>query len=345
MFSNVRFRVSASVLRGILRAALPDNLFDEAADRLELSPQGLRQAGGLVALSTPRTLWGVLLRLTGDPLIGVRAAERLDPSDLGLFSELLSSHPDLNGVYTASLRYLDLLHSRHRPTLRVVGDVGELRWGSTLTRAGGDFVALTSVRIAQRLVPEFHLREHWFNHAFTSDEREVYEEAFGCPVSDRGELVGFCDAALLSRPIATANRERREELAQKALEQIERSPREVLRCQINDAYRSIATDRGASIKEAAKLLNMSSATLQRRLREIGTSHRTELDKARYLRASEMLSRAMPVVEVATRVGFHEARAFRRAFRRWSGVSPQEFRKRRRGAARPAVHDQLSTELS
>jgi len=68
------------------------------------------------------------------------------------------------------------------------------------------------------------------------------------------------------------------------------------------------------------------------------------DSAGFSRVRKMARRAaaVPLVAdadtpfdvIAERVGFAEARAFRRAFRRWLGVSPSELRAARNGLGSP-----------
>jgi len=62
-------------------------------------------------------------------------------------------------------------------------------------------------------------------------------------------------------------------------------------------------------------------SLQRRLRDDGTSYRELVDTVRHLRAIDLMQRGLPISDVAESLGFSEARAFRRAFRRWTGLLP------------------------
>jgi AraC-like DNA-binding protein len=77
---------------------------------------------------------------------------------------------------------------------------------------------------------------------------------------------------------------------------------------------------------AARHLHVSPRTLQQRLRSAGTTWRAEVDTARAVLAADLLqSSAMPVASIAVRLGFSDARAFRRAFHRQHGCSPAEYR--------------------
>lgn len=81
---------------------------------------------------------------------------------------------------------------------------------------------------------------------------------------------------------------------------------------------------------AARQLAMSQRTLHRRLAEEGTQFSVILDEARYRRARSLLSEPRMTVEmIAEAVGFAETSSFSRAFKRWSGIGPLEFRRKKR----------------
>jgi AraC-like DNA-binding protein len=85
-------------------------------------------------------------------------------------------------------------------------------------------------------------------------------------------------------------------------------------------------ERGHSAEALAALLNVSSRTLHRQLKEEGASLQQLKDEVRLERAKDLLYRtARPVKQVAAAVGFRNEKSFARAFRQWAGVSPGEFR--------------------
>ena len=87
---------------------------------------------------------------------------------------------------------------------------------------------------------------------------------------------------------------------------------------------------GAEAVGVAEGLNMSRRTLQRRLRDEGTSVRDIVDSVRRDLAMRYLcEREIAVAEVAFLLGFSEASAFHRAFKRWTGTTPSIYRSRLR----------------
>jgi AraC-like DNA-binding protein len=80
----------------------------------------------------------------------------------------------------------------------------------------------------------------------------------------------------------------------------------------------------------ARQLAMSARTLQRRLATEGTTFAAIVEAVRRERAELLLSdRTLTASEVAFLLGFSEPAAFFRAFRRWTGETPQRWRMRPR----------------
>jgi AraC-like DNA-binding protein len=87
------------------------------------------------------------------------------------------------------------------------------------------------------------------------------------------------------------------------------------------------------LEDIASDLGLGPRTLLRRLRAEGTSFQTELDRIRCELATHLLSAGdVGHKQVAHAVGFSDARAFARAFRRWTGGTPTRFRRSARGDA-------------
>ncbi len=86
-------------------------------------------------------------------------------------------------------------------------------------------------------------------------------------------------------------------------------------------------DPGAGMKTVASTFKMTERTLRRRLAGEGTSYSSIADQVRRAMATQHLQRPGASVEqVALVTGFSDAANFRRAFLRWTGMTPAQFRR-------------------
>lgn len=88
-----------------------------------------------------------------------------------------------------------------------------------------------------------------------------------------------------------------------------------------------------TIEHAAHRLGIPVRTLQRRLQEGGQSYGELVDAMRYRRACRLLDKpGTRVADVARALGYADPSSFSRAFRRWTGMAPRDFRRRKQQAA-------------
>src|SRR5262249_47336207 len=83
----------------------------------------------------------------------------------------------------------------------------------------------------------------------------------------------------------------------------------------------------AALATAAEATQMSERSLQRRLAERGLRFAQLVDDVRFESARRLLrDPGVKIVEVSAELGYTDSANFTRAFRRWSGVSPQAYRR-------------------
>ena len=74
---------------------------------------------------------------------------------------------------------------------------------------------------------------------------------------------------------------------------------------------------------------MSVRELRRRLAEFQTEYRVLVNQVRFeVARRQLLDPDIGIAEIAYTLGFSQQSAFQRAFKRWTGVTPGEFRRRR-----------------
>jgi AraC-like DNA-binding protein len=96
--------------------------------------------------------------------------------------------------------------------------------------------------------------------------------------------------------------------------------------------RTLLPEGQANAASVARTMGLSERTLARHLQELGTNWRGVLDDFREAEAERLLvSGRLPLSDVAFRLGFADQTAWNRAFRRWKGMSPTEWRQVRTGS--------------
>ncbi|MCY1280151.1 HTH-type transcriptional regulator VirS [compost metagenome] len=84
-----------------------------------------------------------------------------------------------------------------------------------------------------------------------------------------------------------------------------------------------------SLEEVASELCMSKRTLQRRLQELELEFAELVEEIRQALAIDLVRQSSrSLTEIAQQLGYNEASSFTRAFRRWTGVTPREFRQQK-----------------
>jgi AraC-like DNA-binding protein len=99
-----------------------------------------------------------------------------------------------------------------------------------------------------------------------------------------------------------------------------------LACSLKDVLKIYLSDGYPSIELAAEISGMSVRTLQRNLAQSQISYSKLVELARFEAAIELLGKpGSKIIDVAFAVGYQDPSHFSRAFRRFSGTSPREYR--------------------
>ena len=165
------------------------------------------------------------------------------------------------------------------------------------------------------------------------DDVSEIEQLFGCPVRSGASWAGLA----LSREAWRIPLPRRDPILRRMLEgqadAIAEGPATVsgVLVGVRRALARRLPQGEAEIEVVARDLGMSTRTLQRRLSSFGVSYQELLDVVRRESAEKCVTESsLSIGEIAYLVGYSEPAAFHRAFRRWTGSTPHEFRQRLSG---------------
>jgi len=165
-----------------------------------------------------------------------------------------------------------------------------------------------------------------FTHAL--DDAAGFARTLGCPVTSNAPWSGIS----LSRQTWRLPLRRRDPVLRQVLEShadeiLARLPaRTGLALEVQRWLAARVTGGDTRIESVGREFGMSARTLQRRLADEGLSYQKLLDDTRKVAAGRHLTgSSLAIGEIAYLLGYSEAAAFHRAFKRWYGATPEAFR--------------------
>lgn len=299
------------------------------------------EPGGRLSIPRYMRLGHAAIQLSGDPALGLRMGQFSRIQQLGLPGVTAALAPDLRAASRALIRFEPLYAQNYRGRSSLAEDAG----GAWLS-----FYSISPYNAYNRFVVDSVLAG-WLSYLAriagqplrplrveieypAPDYAARYEEFFGCPVEF---AAGANRLRLDQASLALGNREhcpstwrQMQEICEKELEL--RTRTRTLRERVVQLLGPLLNGREPDLEEVAARLKLPTWTLRRKLAEEGTQFRSILNETRrdlamiYIRDTDLA-----FGEIAYLLGFASAEAFQRAFKRWSGQPPGEYRRAQRQA--------------
>jgi len=318
------------------------SLFDAVKDRPEVIREGLRryELSGLdprtakVSLRRYIALFEWLAEKLDRPFLGLELSQLGGPEMLGVISYMFFASKDLESAIRNFGHYLQALQEHSQLTLEIDDEYAHIDYG------------ILDDRITQRRQDsEYSLGHTWhlmqlytanlcrltmveFEHDRPPGGEGPYRRLFGAPVLFRRRANRLhLRSEQLRTPSKSGDPNLFPILEAHIQELISRSSRiESFADQIRSYLTHEAIGRGVRAKEIAARLGVSVATLHRRLASENTSFkRISDDAARSLASLLIAQRSLSIATIARRLGYSESAALTRAFYRWFGMSPRQYR--------------------
>ena len=269
---------------------------------------------------------------TGCPHFGLLLGQGAGPECLGLIGQLLPHAPDVGTALRSLVLNLHLHDRGAAPLLSLEGEMAMLSYLIYRQGEGTDQINDGAMAICLNIMrslcgPAWLPSEVLFAHRQPEDIAP-FRRCFQAPLRfDREQTALVFPAQWLNQALPGANPARRQEIEQRIVALANLSQTDLvgrLRCTL----RTLLTTSRGSQEEVAELFSLHPRTLNRRLAEQGTSFKALVAEVRYDIACQLLANtALSVGQIAAILGYGEISALTRAFRRWSGMSPQAWRSR------------------
>lgn len=279
-------------------------------------------------------LWGTLVEESGDPCIGLKVADFWHPTSLHALGFAWLASSTLKEAFERIVRYnqfitqnqmyeFDETASHFRFT--IYESVEPFVFPQEFYDAGMSYV---KTLCDEAYGPEFSFLRVDMRRPEPGCV-DMFRGRFKAPIvfgADTNTLYLSKEVALKELPTANADLARvNEEIVAAYLEQIEQG---TVSKQVRTRLVEQLPSGNVSQESIAASLYMSTRTLQRKLQEEDTSYKELLTETRHELAMRYMSASnSQVSEVAYLLGFSEVGNFTRAFKRWTGMAPTEFRSR------------------
>ncbi|MDK2779333.1 MAG: AraC family transcriptional regulator [Pseudomonadota bacterium] len=160
----------------------------------------------------------------------------------------------------------------------------------------------------------------------------LYQSLFATPVRFSDTVTSLMiPSRVLSLPISQTPASLRAFLNHSPADFLARpNPHESTTGKLRQLFRRYDISELPDLSTSARLLSISGATLRRRLHDEQTSFQKLKDECRLEEASLRLTQQdTSIRDIADYLGYTETSTFHRAFRKWMGVTPGEYRRRQR----------------
>jgi len=281
------------------------------------------------ALSSSLRLWRIAMAVTGDPAFGLKVASHIKPTSFHALSYAISASSTLKEAFERAQRYshigsdaIDyefmLCGCEYHFVIAPSADLGD----EPIDALVGSHLRMCRSLIGRDYSP-LRIEFRRLRPAKIDDFVSLLRAPL---IFDAPDTRLVFDRDSIERPLEGGNPElarHNDAIALKYLSQLERENIEV---RVREVLPQRLASGEPSQEDIAEILGMSARTLQRKLGEAGTTYKEILDDTRRELALAYLSAPRhSVSDVTYLLGFSAGSCFTRAFRRWTGCSPTDWR--------------------
>jgi len=305
-----------------------------ARAEIELAPAELVESG--LTFGQHMQLMEVVDELLGDPTVAVELGWRLPPTALGSVGYAILASSTMAEALALLQRFWHLVGRAATISVDTSGETGNVEFdvrfplGERQRRHVKEVCLVSMGRGLLALVPDVAGQtEAWFDFPEPSHGPHVRERLgkvrYDMPACQFRFPTRMLEARLaMSNPVGL-----KAAVKWCTREEEERGLSDVrLQARIQSELRPGA-DGYPTLEQMARHLGMAPRTLRRHLQHEGTSYSALLEAARRREALRLLDQpSLPTHRIAAMLGYEDPANFTRAFRRWTGRTPSQYRSRK-----------------
>ena len=266
--------------------------------------------------------------------LGLEIAEYVQPKHLGILAYIALS---CNTLAEALQRYSDfhrLIYDGSTLVVHTEQHYLAIGWSevpfSLTTQLSNEIAMALMLQLLKHFMQreEIHLHEVHFTHAAPKNVR-LYERYFGCRVRFSQSTAQIILATHeLAKPLRQGDDTLQRLLLQQAEALLQQLPHSTqLDQRLQQAILSGLQKNHYHIEVIAQQLGLSVRQLQRHLQQQGSSYQQRTQQLRHVLAEQYLTNPqLSLKEIAFLLSYSEQSAFQRAFKQWTGITPQQWRR-------------------
>jgi AraC-like DNA-binding protein len=326
----VQLQVAAFSIRTNLAFLVHEGLPAQSLYQLVgLTREQLDEADRMVDVSVSERLLAYGAQQLAYDDLGFRIGMWGDSGRWGLLGHIVDCCQSISQALELQRRYQSLVGNVSRPEFVMADATCTLKWVPHYQcsyhlneEVVTSWVAFAKKVIGLKLTPvEIH-----FSHEQHGNINE-YEAFFGCPVKFNSEYTGIVfERAILTLPLLGYSPDLLNVLTGYADLLVSKKHKNAANEVITQYIIESLATKVPSLEDVATYLGVSSRSLQRKFKQQGTNFKSIVDDVRKEYAfSYLLQTNYKMSYIAQILGFSEQSVFQRAFKRWTGVTPGEYR--------------------
>jgi AraC-like DNA-binding protein len=303
-----------------------------AFQRAGLDMDEMQKPGARYPFRAMIRLWNEARVEGADPCIGLFAAKKLKPHAMHALGLAWLSSSTLATGLQRMVRYARIANTSLRFRLENEAEQVKLvaefhAHGLTPAPEATEAVLAVIVKMCRLMTDSsFAPLLVTFTHE-DNGHMEQYVDTFQAPVLwAKSENALYFDAQVLAQPVPAGNEELAAETSRIAERYLATLDPERVQDRVRKILLTLLPSGEVDQEAVAKTLHRSVSSLQRQLRAEGASYRQILDETRVTLAQQFVrEKRYSLGQIAYLLGFSDQANFSRAFKRWTGHTPTEFR--------------------